>query len=232
MNFTWNSETIRWYTNANDYSGFFKHIAADIAPSLSGCESLADLGCGPGLFDFEVCHLLKTVECIDVEEAVLSSIRQRAMGLGIMNIETRLADCYELRDRWDAIYMSFFGAREPDRFLPFCKKLFAVVMVSGEAGMFPGKVSSKKSTVEDTARYLNGKGIPYTLTLRQYEFGQPFTSLGDAARFARHYMPDISDARLEEYLGSRLKETHGEVYPYYSPRRKDIGIFELEGTLA
>ena len=231
MLFTWNDETIRWYINANEYAGFYKKIAGDILPSLMGFRSLADLGCGLGLFDFEVSPIMEQIDCVDINETALESIRTRAAALGIRNITTRSADCYRLTGKWDAIYMSFFGTREPEHFLPFCKKLFAVVAVTGESEMFPIKKRFKRTSVDDTARYLQDKAIAYSLKYRRYEFGQPFVSLEDARRCVRHYVPEIGGDELEEYLESRLTETGGEVYPYYLPRQKTVGIFELDGTL-
>lgn len=51
MRFDWNADTIRWYQEANEYTGFFKHIAELIAPSLVGYSTLCDIGCGLGLMD-------------------------------------------------------------------------------------------------------------------------------------------------------------------------------------
>ena len=230
MLFNWNEETIRWYLNANTYTGFYKKIAGDIVPLAKGLSTLADLGCGLGLFDFEAHPHFEKIECIDQNETALDSIKLRAEALGIRNISTRAADCYRLVGRWDAIYMSFFGTREPDCFLPFCKKLFAVVAVSDTSSMFPVKKQFNKNSVDQTVRYLKQKGIPYNLRIRRYEFGQPFTSLEDAERCVRHYVPEITGGALEEYLKDRLVETGDASYPYYVPRQKSVGIFELDGA--
>lgn len=231
MQFNWNADTTRWYIDANDYSGFYKKIAEAILPALRGYKSLCDIGCGLGLFDFEVAPLFETIDCIDINETALASINVRAASLGIRHINTRLEDSSQLSGQWDVVYMSFFGSRALDRFLPLCKKLFAVVPVTSDPEMFPVKQRYSKNTVEDTIKYLANKSISYKLTYRELEFGQPFTSLNDARRCVKTYAPDISEAEIDSFLKSRLLETMGEVYPFYILRSKSIGIFELDGTL-
>lgn len=230
MLFTWNTDTIGWYLSANSYTGFYKRIAETVAPVLVGSTCLCDLGCGLGLFDFEVASQFDKIDCIDVNETVLLSIRERAAQQGITNIVTHMDDCYRITGAWDIVFMSFFGSCELDRFLPLCKKLLAVVSVTSDSELFPMKQRYKKNTVGDTVKYLHEKKIEYRLTYRQIDFGQPFISLEDARRFVKCYVPDISDDDRDDYLCKKLRETHGENFPYYLPRTKSIGIFELDGT--
>lgn len=230
MLFSWNADTIRWYLSANDYTGFYKRIAEAVAPALKGYKNLCDLGCGLGLFDFEVASIFERIDCIDVNETALSSIRERAAHQGMTNIVTRLDDCYHITGTWDVAFMSFFGSRELDKFLPLCKKLIAVVSVTADSELFPLKQRYRKNTVNDTVKYLDEKKIGYRLLTDQLEFGQPFTSLEDARRCIRSYVPDMSDTGLDEYLDKNLKGTRGEDYPYYLPRIKPFGIIELDGT--
>jgi SAM-dependent methyltransferase len=232
MLFDWNADTIRWYSDAEAYSGFYKKIAGMIIPGLREYQTLCDLGCGPGLFSFEAAPYFDSVECVDLSEKALRSIKERAAQQGFKNISTRLEDAYQLAGTWDVIFMSFFGSRELDRFLSMCRKLIAVVSDTSESELFPMKEQRfKKNTADETARYLKGKGIQYRLTHRNLEFGQPFKSLEDARRCIRYYVPDLTNSELDSCLNTRLEETRGEVWPYYLPRMKSVGIFELDGTL-
>jgi SAM-dependent methyltransferase len=233
MLFDWNNDTIRWYTDANAYSGFYKSIAETVRPALEGCKTLCDIGCGLGLFDFEVAPRLETIDCVDISEPALTFVRERAAGLGLGNIRTHLTDCDDLTGRWDAVYMSFFGSRELDRFLHLCKKLIAVVGVTSETEMFPSKDRSfRKNTADNAQRYLDGCGIAYRLTYRTLEFGQPFVSRADAEAFVRAYVPDIPENELNDFLNARLTQTDSADFPLYMPRQKTIGIFELNGALS
>jgi tRNA G37 N-methylase Trm5 len=232
MLFTWNSDITGWYLNASEYTGFYKNLAKEIAPKLNGFKTLCDLGCGLGLFDFEIYPLMDQIDCIDLNETALSSIQERAEKHGIYNIHTRISDCFTVSGEWDIVFMSFFGSLELDRFLPLCKKLIAVIGVTSEPVMFPRQNGSgRKNTVDDTIAYLNGKNLQYNLTYKQYEFGQPFVSKRDAEKFIRTYSPDSSDKEMNDFLTSRLSETGKADFPYYMPRMKPVGIFELVGTL-
>lgn len=232
MQFTWNTDTIRWYISANNYTGFYKNIAMAVKPLLNGGENLCDLGCGLALFDFEIAPYVGQIDCFDLNKAALSSVNERLSAAGIGNIKTHLKDCRYLSGAWDMVYMSFFGSRKPDVYLPVCKKLIAVVGTSSQTEMFPAAYQrQRKNTVSETVRYLEKKKLPYKLTYHHFEFGQPFTSRNDARFFVRTYSSGISDSELEDFLAGRLMQTGRDDYPFYIPRTKSVGIFEIDGAL-
>ncbi len=232
MQFLWNDDTIRWYINANDYTGFFKHIAETVRPMLAGYTSLCDLGCGLALFDFEIARYLDRIDCFDLNEAALSSVNERVKLSGIRNITAHLKDCKHLSGACDVVFMSFFGSRKPDVYLKMCKKLIAVVGITEQTEIFPSAYRRhRKNTVNETIHYLDRHRIPYKLTYHQLEFGQPFTSITDARHFVRTYSPGIPDDELEEFLVQNLTRTGRNDYPLYIPRTKSVGIFELNGQL-
>ncbi|SHI19250.1 hypothetical protein SAMN02745823_03234 [Sporobacter termitidis DSM 10068] len=232
MYFNWDRDTIRWYTNSEKYTGFFKKLAEAIAPMVADCKTLCDLGCGLALFDFEIAPRFDAVDCLDINKAALSAVSERAQERGIDNIHTLLQDCDALSGAWDAVYMSFFGSRELDRYLPFCKKLVAVVAAASNTELFPKRGRGfTRNTDGDTREYLDTKGIPYALTTMRLEFGQPFTSIEDAAHFQRTYAPYASDGEIDTFLAQKLVKTESAEFPYYIPREKSVGIFELKGGL-
>ena len=230
MQFFWNDDTIRWYLNANAYTGFYNNIAETIKPMLSGCKSLCDLGCGLALFDFAIAPYINSIDCYDINQSALASVSHRLKAAGIQNITAHLKDCNRLSGTWDAIYMSFFGSRKLDAFLPMCKKLFAVVGIEEQTELFPSAYRRhRKNTVDDTIHYLSKHNIPHKLTQHKLEFGQPFTSTDDARHFIRTYSPGITDSELEDFLSHRLTQTGQNDYPFYMARTKSFGIFELDG---
>ncbi len=232
MQFDWNNDTIRWYLNANNYTGFYKDVAEAIKPRLTRFKSLADFGCGLALFDFEIAPYMETVDCYDLSDAALASVRERLGAAGIQNVTAHKRDAKRLSGKWDVIYMSFFGSRKPDVYLPMCKKLVAVVSMAVQAEMFPAAYQRyKKNTVDETVRYLDSKKLPYRLTQHELEFGQPFVSEDDARHFVRAYTSGITDGEVAEFLRRRLVRTGREDYPFYIPRTKSVGIFELDGKL-
>ena len=232
MNFNWNEDTIRWYRAANEYTGFYKNIAETITPMLAGQKSLCDLGCGLGLVDLELAAVMEQIDCVDKNEAALSALKDCIAHRGIKNIRPRLLDCTQLSGEWDVAYMSFFGSRELDRFLPHCKKLIAVVGISAQPMMVPSKHRDfTKNTVERTEQYLTAQKIKYKLTNKQFEFGQPLESMNDTRRFILAHSPKTTQAELDEFLALRLIKTERKDYPFFIPRAKAIGIFQIDGVL-
>jgi hypothetical protein len=129
--------------------------------------------------------------------------------------------------------MSFFGSSELDRYLPLCKKLIAVVASESDTALFPRRErNGSRNTLENTVGYLDGKSITYKLTKLRYEFGQPFTSREDAELFVQTYAPYTSKEEARAFLDARLVQTGNQEFPFYIPRLKSIGIFELNGGIS
>lgn len=232
MYFNWNEDTIRWYINAEKHTGFYKKLAEEIHPMIKGYKTLCDLGCGAALFDFAIEPAIESIDCVDINETALSSAEDRARKLELYNIHTRLADCDTLTGKWDVVFMSFFGSRELDRYLPLCKKLIAVVATGSDTELFPRRGRNiSRNTVENTVKYLDSIGIGYNLTHRTYEFGQPFTSREDAELFVQTYAPYTAAVEAGAFLEARLVKTGNQEFPLYIPRAKSIGIFELNSDI-
>lgn len=232
MYFNWNDDTIRWYLNAEQYSGFYKKLADEIRGMVTGYSSLCDLGCGPALFDFEIAPYMASIDCVDINEKALSSVEDRAKQLGLQHIRTLLTDSDTLSGKWDIVFMSFYGSRELDRYLPLCKKLLAVVTADSDTALYPKQERCiTRNTVDNTIDYLENKGIGYRVMRMTAAFGQPFTSREDAALFIRTYAPYSSEDELEAFLDSHLVQTESTAFPFYIPRDKSVGIFELKGHL-
>jgi len=232
MEFSWNPRTIHWYQRANEYNSFYKRIADLIAPKLQGYSTLCDIGCGLGLIDLELCRSIDKITCIDISPEAINALNKSIEAAKITNIETRLMDCEKIKESWDVILISFFGSRHLEKFLPHCKKLFAVVNGNNHSPLYPEKYKKyHKNTVSQAKKNLDQKGIPYSLTEIFLEFGQPLDSLEDARQFILSYSPQNDPKDLAEFLSRNLKETGDLEYPFFLPHSKIIGIFEIEGNL-
>ncbi len=232
MNFNWNPDTIRWYQDANFYTGYYKRVAELIATKLEGYSTFCDIGCGLGLVDLELSKYIESITCIDINSEAIYALKKSMELRKITNIETRLMDCEYIEKNWDVIFISFFGSRNIERFLPNCKKLIAVVGKDNNDELFPRKCGSfKKNTYDKVEKELIDKGIPYCIDKVLLEFGQPFISMEDAEKFVRTYSPGISQENLEFFLTKRIVKTGEKEYPYIIPRKKPIGIFEIQGYL-
>lgn len=232
MKFDWNEKTIRWYIEANEYTGFFKNVAQIIAPKLEGYSTLCDIGCGLGLLDLELHSSIEQITCTDINEVALDALGRFIDEKNIQNIKTRIMDSNNIQGQWDIILVSFFGARELETFLPHCKKLIAVVHGDKDGKLSPKKYDSfKKRNVSDVEKNLKAKGIHYSLTRHAFEFGQPLTSIEEAKEYIQIHTPNITSQDLELLLSEKIKETGEEKFPFSIPRMKKMGVFEIEGYL-
>jgi len=161
MNFNWNSDTIRWYQEADKYTGFFKNVADLIAPRLVGYSTFCDIGCGLGIVDLELSKYVSSITCIDINKEAIAALKKSIADRKITNIETQLMDCDAIKESWDVIYISFFGSRNLEEFLPRCKKLIAVVGKKNQSELFPDKYRSfQKNTADQAEQSLLQKKIP------------------------------------------------------------------------
>lgn len=230
MNFTWDPTTIKWYQEANAYSQFFKNIADLIVPKLNDCVTFCDIGCGLGLIDLELSKYITHITCIDINEPAIHTLKKNIAHRNIKNIEPHLMSCDDIHGTWDVIYTSFFGSHDPEKFLPYCKKQIAVVnkKTSPYASIEKYK-TFHKNTCDQVAATLDKKRLPYSLTEVTLEFGQPLTSIEEGKQFVLNHYPKVNADDLNHFLSQNLIETKQEDYPFYLPKKKSLGIFEIEG---
>ena len=232
MNFNWNKNTIKWYQTANEYSGFFKNIADLIAPKMAGYTTLCDIGCGLGLIDLELSKNLKSITCIDVNKEAIDSLNKSIADRQITNVQPRLMNCDHIDESWDVIFVSFFGSRDLEKFLPHCKKLFAIVDQKKECKPYLEKYRSfHRNTYDNVKLQLHQNKINYSCTEVTLEFGQPLVSIDDAKNYIKTNYADVNDDDLNQFLSQQLLETNKSDYPFYIQKSKSIGIFEIEGAL-
>lgn len=231
MNFDWNPNTIKWYEDANEYTGFFKNVADLIVPKLKGYSTFCDIGCGLGLIDIELSKSIQSITCIDINENALNALKKKINDNNIMNIETVLADYRKIGGSWDVINISFFGGSKIEEFLPYCKRLFAIVNRNDIESNLKKYRTCNKITCKKVEQELKDKNIEYSLTEVSFEFGQPLSSIEDAKNYIRSSAPNINEYELDRYLNKKLIVTRHSQYPYYIPKRKPIGIFQIKGDI-
>lgn len=232
MNFSWNYSTIKWYREANEHSRFFKNIADLIAPKLKEYSTFCDIGCGLGLLDLEISKNIKHVTCIDIDKNAVESLKESITQRKIKNIDTCLMNCDDIVNSWDVICISFFRSSDIEKFLHYCKKLFAVVERKNERAPELDKYRLfKKTTCDMVETELKSKGIQYYLTEAEFEFGQPLVSIDDAKNYIRSNTKGISERDLNDFLSNKLIQTDDSKYPFYIEKMKSIGIFEIKGEL-
>ncbi|MDK2808539.1 MAG: hypothetical protein PWP24_1275 [Clostridiales bacterium] len=230
MNFEWNTNTIKWYQEANAYTGFFSHIAEHIVPKLEDVRTLCDIGCGLGLLDLELAKYIEQITCVDINANAIDALKQEIQRRKIDTITPSLMDFHTMNKQFDAIVISFFGSRSIEELLPFCKKLFAIVGDQSEQILFPNKYRNfHRNRPEHVAEWLLENGVPYEAEEVSYEFGQPFLNQEEAKRFVCSLSPAISKEELKQFLEKALVSTTNNQYPLYLPHKKHVTIFTIPG---
>ena len=231
MNIVWSEKTIRWFADASAFTGFHRKLAALLSERLPGKGTLADVGCGTGLVDFELAPRYERVVCVDVCEQALASLRGCAAARGAANIETRLADAASLSDRFDDVIAVFYGDAEliAKKLLPLAKAGFAaVVHASPDGKLGPEDYRLKKTdTAAAAAELLTGLGIEFCRTDVALEYGQPFRTVEDAREFTRAYSDRPPEAAVDEYLEKNLVATGERDFPLYLPNEKRFSILSV-----
>ena len=243
MDFTWNEKTLDWFRAASAYTGFHDRLASIVRPCIADCETLCDIGCGHGLLDLELAKDLRSVLCVDRNEAAIGALDALIRARGAHNVVARVADVNSLAgERWDAVMMSFFGAALEDitRFLTFCdKRMILIVHESATSGRCVNAVSlrPKPFGAAEVTGFLTDRDLRFRRTHAALEFGQPFKSLADARDFIRTYASSMVDAagggpaeqtRLCKDMESRIVETGRADYPVYLPKSKKLAVFVVE----
>ena len=223
----WDARKLDWLIRAAAWTGFPRKLAALLLPHLSPGASLCDLGCGAGLTDLALAPVLGSVTCLDRSQAALSALASLAAAQRLSNVETVLGDAEQLSGVWDHTLLISFGRPEQyPLWLAHCRRsLIAVVREDSSAAFGPGH-PAKHNTADRTAAFLDGHGIPYTLTRHVLEYGQPLRSREDAVEFVQAYATDAS-ADIGPYLDRALRSTGDGAFPLYLPNQKRFGIFVL-----
>lgn len=220
----WTGQSLQWYINASEYTGFHKRMAEIIAPRISGSDTLLDLGCGPGCIDLHLHGYVGSITAADIEPIALESLRGRCEEAGIRNITTVQADAEQYRQEADVVLMSMYS---PKNLFPVCEMAGRyVVRITNESSGEPrpdGKQRSPRNG-DTLAAELDALGLKYDLEPHRMEFGQPFASYDDAMEYVRHYRGGLSMDEVNAYLSGRIIMTGEDEYPLYMPNNRNFWV--------
>ena len=232
MLFTWNEQTFQWFEDTSEYTGYNRELAKRILPHLKDCQTICDIGCGMALVDFELAKNFAQVDCVDINEAVIQNVRDRAEKNRVSNLQTVLSDGMEQTGIYDGVMALFHGSIETvgERYLSFARKrLILAVHASAFGSTGPAKYRIRKCCdVDSTTAWLEEHGLSYTIENMELEFGQPHRSLEDAIAFTRTFTRNVPEEELATYVKEHVIETGRTDFPLYTPKKRQFGLFAIE----
>lgn len=230
MKIVWNEQSIRWFHNASEYTGYNKKLAEILLNYIPRGGSLCDIGCGAGLIDFALAPYLGQITCVDISPEAIRAVERHARRLGLNNISTLCMDASGLEGEWDTVMALFHGGQDViAKYLHLAKEqliLAAHGVLKGSFGPDGHKVT-KCFDVQGIKEYLDAQGIRYSLQELTLEYGQPLTDIQDAEAFVTAYSTPMDPSELDAYLREHLQETGDGTFPYYLPNQKKLGLFVI-----
>lgn len=230
MHIQWSNQSLKWFENASEYTGYNKLLAEKLKQYIPRGGSLCDIGCGAGLFGYEMADYCSSITCVDISPEAIAWIKDGAAARGIGNIRAVCADAATLDGTWDTLTALFFGgSRFVEAYFPLVRERLIVLTNAQRKGNFgpEGRQLIKCSGIASTKEYLEGLGLKYTHEYAALEYGQPLSDMDEARAFARAYSRPMSDEELEVYLAEKLEKTGNAKWPYYLPNWKEFGIFVI-----
>lgn len=228
MRITWNEQSACWFQSASEYTGYDRKLAGLLREELPPGGSLCDLGCGAALIDFELAGYLKEITCVDISPQAIAQVEKQIRRRGADNIRAVCADADTLEGTWDTILALFHGGAEVfSRYVRLAGERMILASHGSLHGHFgpEGRRAEKSFDVQGVRAHLDELGVRYHLARVALEHGQPLTDLEDARAFVTAYALPMEEGKLDAYLRKNLQATEDARYPYYLPKRREIGLF-------
>ncbi|MDR1495471.1 MAG: hypothetical protein LBS67_00920 [Clostridiales Family XIII bacterium] len=233
------------FRQASEFTGFHKKLGVLIEPYLNERWTMADIGCGMALLDFQLMNNVRSIKAIDIDRSALDEVERRideelsANHNDARKIETLQKDAYELtNERWDVVLMSFFADSPEmvDRMLSRADHRGIIVMHGHErGGIFdPRRSDSPRMTVLEMEDYLMSKGYGYRKSVVDLQFGQPFRAIGEIHEFLGDKVGSGREADIIEGIGNDIPGEYDELAaPDESaaaggPGASGVGVFDID----
>lgn len=230
MLIVWNDRSLRWFREASEYTGYNRKLAAILLEYISSRHSLCDMGCGAGQIDFELAKHIEQITCIDISPVAIAAVERQAQEQGVANITAKCMDASRAEGEWETVLALFHGGGDVvEKYLPLAKEQLILATHGSLVGGFgpEGRQAVKCFDTGGVRAYLDKLGVKYHLRMEQLEYGQPFADLDGAREFVKAYSKPMGDGELDDYLRKKLERTGDSRFPFYLPKKKNLGLFVI-----
>ena len=232
----WTQERIENYKSASEYTSFHRKLSVLAEPYLDENWTMADIGCGPGLVDYWLAPMVRSISAIDNDPVAIEYLTNWLEEIFRTNksisdkITPRLASLDDITEEtWDVVTMSFFGVSESilEKALSLATKRVLIFMhgrpeTTGPLSV-PGDTDPFK--VPEMEAYLKKKNYSYKKNVMEMQFGQPFKSIGDIHSFLSSYSSGEDFEKRMTDAEERIIKTNRFDYPYYLPKSISVALF-------
>lgn len=226
--FIWTDEMIKFYRRAVCNSDYNKKMAELIVDAIGTDREYWDLGCGMSHLSLYIAKYAKKISCVDVEEKVLTYLKEKAEEHNIDNLTVHNMDyreyIYENDGKGDCIIVSHF-LNMKENLIPLLNSCNTLIIIKNNRGTRKWLKPHKKQTAQDVEKMIKKMGLNYKKVDYVGDFGQPLKSLDEAILYYKTYTGKVL-SRGE--IKRKLKLTGDKTYPYKMPKEKDIGIIIVE----
>ena len=221
----WTPRRVRWFSQAVEISDFPAQTVRALAPVLTGCRSILDIGAGVGALTVPLAGSVERVTALEPSPAMLEELRANLTRHHLTNVTC-------IASRWGEAEMAphdlllvanvapifqdllpFVAAAE--RLAPRAVTLVQNVGSGAEkfyfGELYPLLLGRPYPPREDylrTVTLLHGLGIHANVQIIAYRFDQPFDDFQDAVDFWTHEMQLVEAEqirRLQGFLKTKLQ---------------------------
>lgn len=230
--YQWGSDRIRFMADACEYGEYHHRLAMLLKPHLEGAERVCDVGCGLGYLALEVAKFVPHVTAVEINEEAIRVLEENCAAQNISNVTALCTDAFSMEEtrQFDRMIFCVFGSMDEVLSIgrKHCSGDLLMITRNEKHHRFSCEqdaLRDRKYSFENYCYELRKRGIPFQSQEFTLEFGQPLRSLQDAAAFYRLYSQngDIS----EEELMARLEKTGRQDFPYYLPKKCNLGLIKF-----
>jgi SAM-dependent methyltransferase len=229
MKIIWNDNTIDWFRDASEYTGYNRILSEILMEHIPHRGTICDMGCGTALIDYELAKHFHQITCVDISQEAIDSIQKRIEEENIANINPLCLDGKTLSGSFDTVIALFHGGSNVfSDYYHLAKDQLIIITHIGSRNTFSPKKHrcDHHYSAERTMAYLKEQNIKYHYIEQSIEYGQPFRSFEDAMLFMDVYSaPGMGTEEKRAHLETQLIKTEKKEFPYYMPKRKNMGIF-------
>ncbi|MBF4692503.1 class I SAM-dependent methyltransferase [Fusibacter ferrireducens] len=234
MMFLWKPKMIDYMKDAYEFHAAHDRLAEKLQHHLPKNAHVCDAGCGLGYFSLALSTRCEHVTAIDIAPSPLAILRQNIADLGYDNIEIIEGDILKKPPRkpYDVMVFSFFGTVHET--LKIAKKQCdgTVIMLKKNSAFHRFSLTKQvvgSHTYKNARQQLEHYGLPFSYESFSVEMGQPFKSIENAVDFFRLYCRDgHPEAIGEAEIADKLIRSTSEVFPYYLPMAREVGMVVLK----